>query len=438
MAKIVMATFGSLGDVHPFIAIGKALQAKNHEVILAAPAAHIDKVRAAGLGAASVFPKFEEVGLRLGCSDEEVVRRVIKSFDFSIEEFLLPSLTSSFEALMSAADGASVIVGQFLALAAPIVAEKLAIPYVPAHLYPMAFLSAADPPGGPLFRMLALLPKWSLLRLWNRAWFAAMRYQLKRRYAPSIDPLRRAHGLAPLTRAPIFDVEQQPPLVLGLYSRVLGQQQDDFPANTHIVGFPFFDSEGGKQDAVDENLIRFMDAGSPPLVFTLGSLAVYAPGNFYSESLKAARMLGKRAVLLTGLERNALGADETAFVCRYAPHSAIFSKAAAVIHHGGVGTTGQALLAGVPQLVVPFMGDQWDNGARVERLGVGRMLDAKQYTAKRAAFLLGTRLSHPSVADRAAHIRRIVSTENGACAAAELIDSLAATSGHRAKGQQPQ
>src|SRR5438552_13197817 len=117
MPKIVLATFGSLGDVHPFIALGKALQENGHEVILAAPTAHIEKVSAAGLGAVSIFPAFEEVGLRLNFkNEEEVVRKVMEDPHFCIRDFLLPSLTDSCESLMKASEGASAIVGQFLAL----------------------------------------------------------------------------------------------------------------------------------------------------------------------------------------------------------------------------------------------------------------------------------------------------------------------------------
>jgi UDP:flavonoid glycosyltransferase YjiC (YdhE family) len=427
MARIVLATFGSLGDVHPFLALGKALQARSHEVMLAAPPAYLDLVRAAGLGAASIFPDFHEVTQRLRCTTEAVVRRMMKSPNFSIQEFLLPSLAGSCEALLKVANGAAAVVGQFLALAAPIVAEKLRVPFIPAHLHPMAFLSAGDPPAGPPFRMLAPSPRWSLPRLWNRAWIAAIRHDLRRRYAAPVNRVRAAYGLPPLARSPLFEEVGQPfPLVLGLYSRVLGEPQADFPANTHLVGFALYDGADSGQQAVTEDLRRFLDAGPPPLVFTLGSLAVLAPGNFYSESLEAARMLGRRAVLLTGLERNDPAADETAFVCRYAPHAAVFPKAVAVVHHGGVGTMGQALRAGVPQLVVPHLGDQWDNAARAERLGVSRTLDSRRYTAKRAAPLLAALLSGPSIADRAARLRRVVAAEDGARAGAEHIDGLLA------------
>ncbi|HEY1187655.1 MAG TPA: nucleotide disphospho-sugar-binding domain-containing protein [Gemmata sp.] len=427
MAKIVFATFGSLGDVHPFIALGHALQERNHDVVLAVPDAHTAKVRAAGLEAASIFPPFEEVGRRLHfTSEEEVVRKVMEDPHFCIRDFLVPSLMESCASLLSASEGASAIVGQFLALAGPIVAEKMNVPYIPAHMHPMSFLSATDPPSGAQFRVLVPAPRWSVSRRWNRGWVRLMRFFLKHRYARYVDPVRRAYGLPPVTRSPIFDTERAAPLTLGLYSRALGAPQDDFPPNTHIVGFPMFDSESGRPQPVDANLLRFLAAGPPPVVFTLGSLAVFAAGNFYSDSLAVARALGRRAVLLTGVERNAPVADESVFVCRYAPHSAVFPKSAAVVHHGGMGTMGQALRAGVPQLVVPHLGDQWDNGARAARLGFGRVLDARHYTAPRATALLRELLSDPTVGTRVTQLRQVVCNESGARTGAAVLDAFLA------------
>jgi UDP:flavonoid glycosyltransferase YjiC (YdhE family) len=352
---------------------------------------------------------------------------MMKSFDFMIRDILLPSLPGSCEALMEAADGASLVVGNFLALAAPIVAEKFGVPFIPAHIQPMVFLSAADPPTGVQLRMLVPSPRTALFRLWNRAWIGLIRHHLRRRYAPEVDRVRRAYGLPPLTRSPLFDGERPAPLVLGLYSTVIGKHQDDLPANTHLVGFPALDGECGWLGPADEALLRFLDAGPPPVVFTLGSLAGLAAGDFFPESVKAAQRLKRRAVLLTGHAPAAPVGDGTVHVCRHTPHAAIFPRAAAVVHHGGVGTVAQALRAGVPQLVVPHLGDQWDNGARVARLGVGRTIRARRYTARRAARLLAGLLSDPAVAERAGRVARLVRAEDGARAGADLIDAWLAT-----------
>ena len=210
------------------------------------------------------------------------------------------------------------------------------------------------------------------------------------------------------------------PLKLGLYSPVLVEPGDRLPVNTKLVGFPIFESESGAENGMPPELERFLDRGPPPLVFTLGSFAVRAPGSFYEESLKAARDLGMRAVLLTGNDSTAYPGDDV-LACRYAPHSQLFPRAAVIIHHGGIGTTGQALKAGKPELVVPHMGDQWDNGARIRRLGVGAVLGAGRYTAVRARTALGALCADNALRQRAIDLAARVEAENGAQAAAEAI-----------------
>jgi UDP:flavonoid glycosyltransferase YjiC (YdhE family) len=111
-------------------------------------------------------------------------------------------------------------------------------------------------------------------------------------------------------------------------------------------------------------------------------------------------------------------------VCGYVPHSLVFSRAAAIIQHGGMGTSGQALRAGKPQLVVPFFGDQPDNGGRLSRLGVARVLARKRYNAERAAAELAVLRRDPAYAERAAECAKIVAQEDGAQTVADVIEGL--------------
>jgi len=145
---------------------------------------------------------------------------------------------------------------------------------------------------------------------------------------------------------------QTPLRVLGLFSSILARLQPDYPRNTLITGFPFFDRDDDQVPSGE--LLRFLDAGEPPILFTLGSAAVHVGEEFFLTSIEVAKQLKRRALLLVGdssqLISMKLPDGIAAFV--YAPHSLVMPSAVVNVHQGGIGTTGQALRAGRPMLVV--------------------------------------------------------------------------------------
>ena len=173
-----------------------------------------------------------------------------------------------------------------------------------------------------------------------------------------------------------------------------------------------------------------MEDGEPPIIFTLGSTIVWNAGNFYSESVVAAQKLGKRAVLLIGddplnLPQEPLG--EHVFTIPYVSHVCLFPHASAIVHHGGIGTTGQALHARKPMLIVPYGGDQFDNGARIERLGVGRVIRRNHYRAERVAVALRQLLESPTSLQNAVLVGRQLRQEDGVQTACDAIEKLLRT-----------
>lgn len=421
--RIVIATIGSLGDLHPFVAVAMALQARGHEPILAVPADHLAKCTAAGLRAEAMVPSYRDLAARLGLGDTEAVRGVMHSPDFLVRHILLPTLQESAAAVHAiSADADAVFVSQF-ALGGALAAEARRLPLINAVLQPMSLLSAFEPPRTPDFAMMVGSPAGGLALAWNQFVIGLIGAETRRRYGPAVNAVRRSFGLSAGKAVPLFAHEVAPHLNLALYSGHFAPAPPDAPANTKTVGFPRFDSDSGQPEALAPDLERFLAEGQAPLVFTLGSFAVYAAGDFYGESLKAARALGMRSVLLIGPEGarpNGLGPD--VHVAAYAPHSQLFPRAAAVIHHGGIGTTGQALYGGRPQLVVPHMGDQPDNGARIVKLGVGAVIAAKRYHRDAAAQVLAQLLDAPAVTQRAAVMASALAAENGAAQAAEAIE----------------
>src|SRR6185295_97366 len=182
----------------------------------------------------------------------------------------------------------------------------------------------------------------------------------------------------------------------------------------------------GNELAMPPELTRFLDDGPPPIVFTLGSSAVWVARDFYRESIAAAKLLGRRAVLLIGDERNQLkeSLPPEIIAVNYAPFDALLARAGAMVHHGGVGTTSHGLRAGIPTLIVPFAFDQPDNAAHAARLGGSRTLPRAKYFAARVAKELDILLTKPEHTSNARETGRLLRMENGAAVAADLIEQV--------------
>jgi UDP:flavonoid glycosyltransferase YjiC (YdhE family) len=190
------------------------------------------------------------------------------------------------------------------------------------------------------------------------------------------------------------------------------------------TGFCFYDGHEELPAALPE-LDRFLGAGDPPILFTLGSAAVMDARDFFDQSAEAARLLGRRAVLIYGFFGGPpKGLNENVIGLQYAPYSLVFPRAACVVHQGGVGTTGQVLRAGVPHLVMPYAHDQPDNAARCRRLGVAEVIGRDEYNAASAAKAIGRILADPSYSERAKEAGEIVRSEGGTAAACDEIERV--------------
>jgi UDP:flavonoid glycosyltransferase YjiC (YdhE family) len=419
--KVVLATVGSLGDLHPFIALGQALNAQGVNVLIASAPEYQGKVEAAGLRFHSLRPGFEELQRDLGMSRAELARRVVRRSDFLFRKLVLPYLRPAYEDMMSATVDADLVLSSSLAFGARLAAEKRGIPCIAVVLQPMMFLSAYDPPVVPGVQWLS-----KALRDLGPAPTRRALWLLKKAVNTVFGPLhvlRADLGLPPAAQDPLFDGQFSAPGAIGLYSKLLGEVQRDYPQPSSIVGFATFDSEEGSSAILDPKLNEFLDVGGMPLVFTLGSLVVNSPGSFYRESVSASRLLGRRAVLLAGERAGELAhlISPQVFVCPYAPHSLLFPRAAAIVHHGGIGTLAQALRSGRPQLIVPHFADQPDNAARAERLGVARVASPGRYLAAAVSRDLALLLGEGRYLARAQQAAAGLAAEDGATRGARIV-----------------
>jgi UDP:flavonoid glycosyltransferase YjiC (YdhE family) len=216
---------------------------------------------------------------------------------------------------------------------------------------------------------------------------------------------------------------------LGLWSPTFRPPAPDDPPNGVICGYCTFDRNPGTEHA-PADIERFLDdcdrANDPPIVVTLGSSVVHHAGSLYRHAAEAFHRLGRRAILLT-VDPDAIGelpAGVRAF--GYAPYRAVFPRAAAIIHHGGAGTTGAALAAGKPTLIIPFANDEFDNASRARRLGTSETLRPSRVSAAALARVLQDVL-RPALSERAASLGREIARETGPATAADALDAACCT-----------
>ena len=419
----LLTTLGSLGDLHPYIAVGLGLRERGHTCTIATSEVYRQKVEGEGL---RFHPMRPDLGLLM--DNPEVLRRVVHprtGTEYVFRKLILPWLEQSFEDTLEAARDADLIVGHPIAFATPTVAEYLKKPWVSIVLQPMVFLSAHDPPafsGAPFLTSL-----FSLVPGFTRLFFQFSR-SIVRGWGAPVNALRSRLEMRPF-RNPLLDDMFSPHGTQAWFSNVLARPQSDWPERTAITGFPFYDKLAPGQ-GLSPDLARFLDAGPAPVVFTLGSSAVFDAGEFYSESLAAVRRTGCRAVLLIGRDlRNAPATPvpDSVFVAEYAPYSELLSRAAATVHQGGVGTTAQALRAGKPMIVVPWSHDQPDNGMRVQRLGVGRVIPRSRYRRDRVSRELEAILGQTAYSTAARETACEMDLEDGVAAACAGLERFTET-----------
>lgn len=412
----LFTTLGSLGDLHPYIAVGLGLRARGHAVTIATSEVYRAKIEGEGLGFAPIRP---DLGRLL--ENPDAIAELVhpwRGTEYVFRKMILPWIEQSFEDTVAAAKDADLIAGHPIAFGTPTAAEYLKKPWISVVLQPAIFLSPTDPPALPGFG--------TLPHALARPFFAFAR-MIMRRWGAPVNVLRARSGLHPV-RDPLLNGMFSPFGTHAWFSRLLASPRPDWPVRTTVTGFPFYDKlQPGL--GMPPNLDRFLSAGPPPVVFTLGSSAVFDAGAFYAESLEAIRRTGRRAVLLIGRDPRNKPADalpEFVFAAEYAPYSALLPHAAATVHQGGIGTTAQALRAARPMIVVPWSHDQPDNAVRVKRLGVARVIPRRRYRAKRLIReleeLLGSDSYSASARDASAYIAR----EDGVT---QACNALEATSG---------
>ena len=375
---ILLIPFGSAGDVFPFIWLGRQLRARGHRITLMSACVFERAVTDAGLGFVPLGKPedFDQIITdprvwRLGQGTRLVFEHAGKTAGEHLRQI---------EKLVAAGKRPDLMLAPCTVFGARLAREALGIPLVSVHLQPAVFVSAHELP--------VLLPGMELLRhlpLWLRRVLVRAPNPADRYAGPAVRALCTAKGVPP-PRSLWWDWGNSPDGVLALFPEWFARPQPDWPAPLLQWNFPLEDL--ATEQALEPDLLEFLQAGEKPVVFTPGSANIQAP-RFFEVSLEAVKRAGCRAVFVTrdpGQVPAALPPEVKAVA--YAPFSTLLRHAAVFVHHGGIGTLSQGFAAGVPQIVMPMAHDQPDNAHRLCQLGAGLSLPPRRYTPGRVASAL--------------------------------------------------
>ena len=408
--NVLLPTLGSAGDVHPFIAIGLELKRRGHRATVLTNPIFRALIERHGLG---YLPVGSEAAARAAIGNPDVWH-LRKGFAI-LAEVVGPAIEQIYRLIEQHADRDTVLVFSTLAFGGRLAQEKLGLPGASVHLQPSVIRTLGDQGMIGNVRLSAAHPRWFKRGLFRLIDFLVIDRRLER----PLNELRARLSLPPVARL-MHRWMHSPELVLAMFPDWFAPAQPDWPANTHTVGFPFWDQEQAPERT---RALEFLAAGAPPVVVTPGS-AGSTMRRFFEESVAAIGQLGLRGMLITNYPEQipeALPRDIAAF--GYLPFSEVLPHSELLIHHGGVGTLAQAMRAGVKQLVVPHGYDQFDSGWRVEQLGLGASIAEHRFRRQRVARTLQELLSRSSVNASCREIAARID-ESATRRAAELIEAL--------------
>jgi rhamnosyltransferase subunit B len=411
--NILLPTLGSAGDVHPFIGLGIALKARGHRATVLTNPYFQSLIEAQGLG---FLPVGSLADVESALADPDLWH-ARKGFAVVARRVILPSIETEYRHIEAHADANTVVAASSISFGARIAQERLGVPTASVHLQPIVIRSLIDSGMFGTVRISAAHPRWLKQALFCLIDWAAIARLLER----PLNEFRATLNLAPVRRV-LARWIHSPDCVIGMFPDWFAPPQTDWPPHTHLVGFPLWDGGAG---AASDAVLEFLQAGPRPIVVTPGSAAAHSQ-RFFTETIAAVRRLGARAMLVTNFPEQLpqrLPPEVRAF--GYVPFSDVLPYAAALVHHGGIGTLAQGIKAGIPHLVVPNAHDQFDNGWRIERLGLGRSIAQQRYRTRGAAQALATLLEDASVENRCRDYTARMHADAALTRACELIEALA-------------
>ena len=420
MARILITCFGSYGDLFPYIALGKALRDRDHEVTIGTTSIFRQKVEAEGL-------RFRHIrcGLDRYSTPESLrglLQRVfdpVKGGEIFVRE-MMQGIEDTYQDTRDSVRQSDFVISNPFALTTPLVCRDLNITWLSTILAPMFFMSVYDPP------IQSAAPWLRSVNNWSPALYRGLFGLIKKVAQGWTEPLYtfcEAQSIPAPDANPLFEGQYSPHGTLAMFPHCLATPQPDWPVNTRITGFPLFSSEEAEAHTLSK-LDAFLRSGEPPLVFALGSSAVHIAPEFFRVSALIAKKLKRRAVLVTGPLDPGVEETEDILVVKYVAYSKLFHHASVIVHQGGIGTLAQAVCAEKPMLIVPFGFDQFDNAERLTRLGVAESIKRKNYTVDKASVLIERLATDGIYRQRAREVGASIKKEDGVENACIIIESM--------------
>lgn len=412
---IAIVAIGSRGDVQPFIALAVALKRAGHEVKLVTTANFETLIAEYGIPLHPLPSDFQKI------MEGEIGRGLVESGSNPIEmlrkskPMIDQILSEAFEAFLDAFNDIDLIVsGNGVTFGMVSFAEKCSVPLVHVVLQPMHETSEFP---NILFPVLPFKSG-----LYNRMTTRGMLYIMWKLIGPFVNKARTERlGLPAQTFDEMMAVINRS-TVLMAYSPRVAPPASDWGDNVYVTGWWFLDHAQDWQPPAD--LVDFLNAGEKPVYIGFGSMNTADPHATAQMVLEALKKSGQRGVLLKGwggLSVNEI--PDTVYMIEAIPHDWLFPRMAAVVHHGGAGTTAAALRSGVPSTVVPFVADQPYWGKRSAALGVGLPpIPVKQMTVDTLAYALKRMTGDSAMRQRAASLGQTLRDENGLMRAVRLIE----------------
>jgi sterol 3beta-glucosyltransferase len=417
--RITILTLPARGDTQPFIALALRLKSQGHPVRLAGRPDVKDLVQDYGIGFVPLGNPYQPFIAGAAKANAMGPGHPVSKLRYGLRQrgYVTEGLHDD---AWKAAQGADAVVFKYPWITAYTIAEKLAVPCVPVMLLPLtptrafpSFMTGRAIDRGPLLNQLV----WHLP--WEAVW-QGLRWDDKK--------LRRQLGLPLLPFRGALPGERHEMPVLCAWSPAVLPPPDDWPASKEVTGYWFLDPPPGWQPSGE--LVQFLEAGPPPVSIGFGSMVSGDRAATLTIVLDALKLAGLRGVLLSGWSEIGAGSDlpKTVFSAPSIPHSWLFPRMAAVVHHGGAGTTGAGLRAGIPSVICPHLADQPSWARVVHDLGAGPPpIPFRDLTASRLAQALHDATTNPVIRQRAAALGSKIRSEDGAGRAAEAILHYART-----------